>query len=95
MVPTYEYECAACGHTFEAIQSFHDRPQSRCSQCGGKVRKLFHPAGIIFRGSGWYATDSRSSAEQQKFQNDGKEPASTPSEPVKAKPGKESSSKDD
>ena len=94
-MPTYEYECTACGHVFQLIQSFSDQPQSRCPQCGGKVRKLFHPAGVIFKGSGWYVTDSRSSTDKAKFDSDGKEPAPSSSEPVKPKSNKDSSPKDD
>lgn len=71
-MPTYEYECTKCGHTFELVQSFSDKPRSRCPLCRGRVRKVIHAAGIIFKGDGWYATDSRSSDEKTKFKKDGK-----------------------
>ena len=71
-MPTYEYECTKCGHTFELVQSFSDKPRSRCPVCRGRLRKVIHAAGIIFKGDGWYATDSRSSDEQTKFKNEGK-----------------------
>ena len=59
-MPLYEYECDHCGHVFEKIQSMHDLPIQLCPNCGtSPVRKLFHPAGIIFKGSGWYINDSR------------------------------------
>ncbi len=71
-MPTYEYECTKCDHTFELVQSFSDKPRSRCPVCRGRVRKVIHPAGIIFKGDGWYATDSRSSDEKSRFKDDGK-----------------------
>ena len=85
-MPTYEYECTNCGHTFEIIQSFSDKPRSRCSECRGKLRKLFHPAGIIFRGSGWYATDSRASTEKDRFKSDGKKSEPETGEPAVSGP---------
>lgn len=83
-VPTYEYECSDCSHRFEAFQSFQDAPLTSCEQCGGTLKKVFHPAGIIFKGSGWYATDSRPESERKKFKDDGKPPASSDSKPVKS-----------
>lgn len=59
-MPTYEYECAHCGHTFEAFQKMSDKPLSKCPKCGKKIRRLIGSgAGIIFKGSGFYATDYR------------------------------------
>ena len=58
-MPHYDYLCEACGHTFELYQSFHDEPASTCTKCGGPVRRVFAPAPIIFKGSGWYVTDSK------------------------------------
>jgi putative FmdB family regulatory protein len=61
-MPTYEYECQKCGHTFELFQSMSDKPRQRCPKCRGKVIRLFGTgAGIIFKGSGFYQTDYRSS----------------------------------
>ena len=74
-VPTYEYECTECSHGFEVMQRFSDEPLTQCPECRGRVRKVFHAAGIIFRGEGWYATDSRSSKEKTKYKEDGKAPA--------------------
>ncbi len=59
-MPTYEYACTACDHRFEAVQSFSDPNLTECPVCEGKVRKLFSSVGIVFRGSGFYRTDSRS-----------------------------------
>ncbi len=57
-MPIYEYECENL-HRFEKWQSIKDDPLTECPDCGKSVRKIFHPAGIIFKGSGWYITDSR------------------------------------
>jgi putative FmdB family regulatory protein len=59
-MPTYEYACTSCGNRFEAFRRIDDDPLSVCEACGGALRKVFHPAGIVFKGSGFYATDSRS-----------------------------------
>lgn len=59
-VPTYEYECTACGQHVEVFQRIKEEPLTTCGACGGPLRKVFHPAGIVFKGSGFYATDSRS-----------------------------------
>ncbi len=58
-MPIYEYECENCGTRFERFQSIQDEPVRQCPECSGAVHKVFHPAGIIFKGSGWYITDSR------------------------------------
>jgi putative FmdB family regulatory protein len=60
-VPMYEYECENCGTHFERLQSISEEPVRQCPECSGVVHKVFHPAGIIFKGSGWYITDSRKS----------------------------------
>ena len=61
-MPTYEYECTKCGHAFERFQSMKDEPLKRCPKCRCKVRRLLgRGAGIIFKGSGFYQTDYRSS----------------------------------
>ncbi len=60
-MPTYEYECLNCGIIFDQFQKITDKPIKKCTKCGGKVRRLFSSgAGIIFKGSGFYATDYRS-----------------------------------
>jgi putative FmdB family regulatory protein len=61
-MPIYEYECEN-KHRFEKWQSMKDEPIKECPECGTSVRKILHPAGIIFKGSGWYITDSRKSSE--------------------------------
>jgi putative FmdB family regulatory protein len=59
-VPTYQYACTECDHRFDAIQSFSDPSLTECPVCGGKLRKVFSSVGIVFKGSGFYRTDSRS-----------------------------------
>lgn len=66
-MPTYEYECEECGHNFEKFQSITADPIKRCPKCEGKVRRLIGAgAGVIFKGSGFYATDYRSESYKQK-----------------------------
>ena len=62
-MPTYEYECTACGQHMEVFQRFSEDALTTCGVCGGALRKVFHPAGIVFKGSGFYATDSRTPAK--------------------------------
>jgi len=61
-VPTYQYACNDCGHELEAVQSFSDDALTTCPECGGRLRKLFGNVGVVFKGSGFYRTDSRSSS---------------------------------
>ena len=63
-MPTYEYVCKSCGHIFEIVQSMRDDPLTECPECGGELRKVFAPPAISFKGSGFYATDSRKKAKQ-------------------------------
>jgi putative FmdB family regulatory protein len=59
-VPTYQYSCTDCGHFFEAVQSFSDDSLTVCPECEGRLRKVFNAVGVVFKGSGFYRTDSRS-----------------------------------
>ncbi len=59
-MPTYEYACTECDHDFEITHGFNDPAPETCEICGGPLRKVFHPVGIVFKGSGFYKTDSRS-----------------------------------
>src|SRR6266508_802185 len=82
-MPTYEYACTKCGQHVEVFQRISEPPLTTCGVCGGPLRKVFHPAGIGFKGSGFYATDSRSKAQPASSEstprptNDGK-PATKP-----------------
>ena len=58
-MPTYQYRCTACDHAFEEFQSFTDEALSVCPVCGGRLRKVFNAVGVVFKGSGFYRTDSR------------------------------------
>ena len=64
-MPTYQYLCNECGHEFEVVQSFSDEAISACEKCQGAVRKVYNSVGIVFKGSGFYKTDSRSSANSR------------------------------
>jgi putative FmdB family regulatory protein len=56
-MPLYEYQCTKCGHRFEKIQKFSDKPIRKCPQCGGRVEQLISAPAVQFKGSGWYVTD--------------------------------------
>jgi len=58
-VPTYQYACTECGHAFEQFQSFSDDALTECPECGGRLRKVYNAVGVVFKGSGFYRTDSR------------------------------------
>ncbi|MET4611198.1 putative FmdB family regulatory protein [Rhodococcus sp. PvR044] len=60
-MPTYSYACTECSNRFDIVQSFTDDTLTVCSECSGKLRKLFNSVGIVFKGSGFYRTDSRGS----------------------------------
>ena len=62
-MPTYQYVCTECGHDFETVQSFSEDALSVCPVCGGRLRKVFNSVGIVFKGSGFYRNDSRSSSK--------------------------------
>jgi putative FmdB family regulatory protein len=62
-VPTYQYACTECGHAFDQFQSFSDDALTECPQCQGRLRKLFNAVGVVFKGSGFYRTDSRETAK--------------------------------
>ena len=61
-MPTYQYACTECSHAFEQFQSFSDDALSECPRCEGRLRKLFNAVGVVFKGSGFYRTDSRSAS---------------------------------
>jgi putative FmdB family regulatory protein len=65
-VPTYQYACTACGHRFEAVQSFSDASLTECPECAGRLRKVFSSVGVVFKGSGFYRTDSRAPVDGAK-----------------------------
>lgn len=80
-MPTYQYACTVCGHAFETVQSFTDDPLTHCPECDGRLRKVFNAVGVVFKGSGFYRTDSRAGSS-----------ASVPAGSTSGGTGKESSS---
>ena len=58
-MPTYSYRCDTCGHQFDAVQRFSDAALTDCPECGASIRRVIQPVGVVFKGSGWYITDSR------------------------------------
>jgi putative FmdB family regulatory protein len=70
-MPTYEYACKSCGEHLEVFQSFQEKPLKKHDECGGELQKRFHASGIVFKGSGFYATDSKSSSSAKPSSTDG------------------------
>src|SRR3981081_1116411 len=91
-VPTYTYTCTACNEMIEKRQSFTDPPLTTCEQCGGTLRKVIHPVGIVFKGSGWYINDSRSASSTRSGTSSSTE--SDSSSASKDSSGKDSSTKE-
>jgi putative FmdB family regulatory protein len=84
-VPTYQYACKECGHAFDQVQSFTDDTLTECPECDGRLRKVFNAVGVVFKGSGFYRTDSRgktsasetgSSSSESKSDSSSSEPKS-------------------
>jgi putative FmdB family regulatory protein len=84
-VPTYQYACTDCADRVEVVQKFTDDPLTVCASCGGRLRKVYSPVGIVFKGSGFYRTDSRAAqkdseaAKSSSNGSDAKKPDSAPS----------------
>ncbi|MBV8983122.1 MAG: FmdB family transcriptional regulator [Acidimicrobiia bacterium] len=78
-MPTYEYACKECGEHVEVVQSFKDDPLTECPACGGPLRKVFAPVGIVLKGSGFYKTDSRAAGGSKGATKEKKESSSTES----------------
>ena len=78
-MPTYQYTCTECGEPVEAVQKFTDAPLTVCAACGGRLRKVFSPVGIVFKGSGFYRTDSRNGSSASAPAAKDKEKASSDS----------------
>jgi putative FmdB family regulatory protein len=69
-VPTYSYACTECDNRFDAVQAFTDDALTSCPQCSGRLRKLFNSVGVVFKGSGFYRTDSREGGKSAKVAAD-------------------------
>ena len=70
-MPTYSYECTECGNRFDVVQAFTDDTLTTCEKCSGRLRKLFNSVGIVFKGSGFYRTDSREAGKTVKSSANG------------------------
>lgn len=77
-MPTYQYACTACAHEFEAVQSFSDDSLTTCPECKGEIRKIYSAVGVVFKGSGFYKTDSAKKPVSKE--------SSTPATPAPAAP---------
>src|SRR5437763_15800563 len=71
LMPTYQYACTECGEQLEVVQKFSDDPLTVCPQCQGRLRKVFSAVGVVFKGSGFYKTDSRSKTPSSSGKTDG------------------------
>ena len=80
-MPTYQYTCTDCGEPVEAVQKFTDDPLTVCAACGGRLRKVFSPVGIVFKGSGFYRTDSRNGSGSRSEAANGKPPSESAAKP--------------
>jgi putative FmdB family regulatory protein len=87
-MPTYEYACTECGDRTEVVQSIADAPLTTCAICGGRLRKVFSPVGIVFKGSGFYRTDSRGKPAKADGDKAKKPAEATPASTAKADSGK-------
>jgi len=86
-VPTYSYACTECDNRFDAVQAFTDDALTSCPECSGRLRKLFNSVGVVFKGSGFYRTDSRESGKSS-----GKSESSSSSSSEKSSTSSDSSS---
>ncbi|MEV5298342.1 MULTISPECIES: FmdB family zinc ribbon protein [Amycolatopsis methanolica group] len=91
-MPTYQYACKECGHRFEAVQSFSDASLTECPECTGPLRKLYGAVGVIFKGSGFYRTDSRSSSSSSSSKSSTSSSSSSSSTSSESKSSSASSS---
>ena len=94
-MPTYQYACTACGHQLEAVQSFSEDPLTECPACAGRLRKLYSSVGIVFKGSGFYRTDSRGKTGEAKesTKTETKSDSKTESTKSESKPSTDSKAK--
>ncbi|MBV9163867.1 MAG: FmdB family transcriptional regulator [Pseudonocardiales bacterium] len=93
-MPTYSYACTACEHHFDTVQKFTDPSLTDCPECSGRLRKLFSSVGIVFKGSGFYRTDSRSSSSAESSSNGKSEPGSNGKPSSESTPSKSGSTSD-
>src|SRR5438445_9309137 len=85
-MPIYDYHCDHCGHSFSQVQSYKDLPVEKCPNCGKKPRRLIAPSAVVFKGSGWYKTDSRPAEKSETKSESKSETKSDAKYDAKAKP---------
>lgn len=93
-MPLYEYACIVCHHHFDMRHGVEEKPELSCPKCGGAVRKVFHASGIIFKGSGWYVTDSAPKQADSAEKSEKKEEKDTTKEESSTVSTKESTTKE-
>lgn len=79
-MPTYAYRGTSCTHEFETVQKYSDDPLTSCPECGGPIRRVFQPVGVVFKGSGWYVNDSRKQATKTPDKKSGDSKTGEPSD---------------
>ncbi|HEX6757624.1 MAG TPA: FmdB family zinc ribbon protein [Propionibacteriaceae bacterium] len=84
-MPTYQYRCTECGEDLEAVQKFSDPALTTCPTCGGQLRKVFNPVGVVFKGSGFYRTDSRSGSKSHTDGDSGSSDKKSETKPAETK----------
>ena len=86
LMPTYHYQCRDCGHSFDQFQKFSEDPLSVCPSCGGAIQRVIQNVGVVFKGSGWYITDSRKSTDSSSDGSAKKDSSKTASDTAKKEP---------
>ncbi len=92
-MPTYQYACTECGHAFEQFQSFSDDALTVCPECDGRLRKVFNAVGVVFKGSGFYRTDSRASGSSTSTASSSSSDSSSGSSTSSSSPASKTESK--
>ena len=92
-VPTYSYACTECSNRFDAVQAFSDDALTTCPECSGRLRKLFGTVGVVFKGSGFYRTDSRETAKSSSSSSNGSNGSSASSDSSSSSSSSSSSEK--
>ena len=92
-MPIYDYHCDHCGHSFSQVQSYNDQPVEKCPNCGKKPRRLISSTAVVFKGSGWYKTDSRPAEKSETKSESKAETKSDKKSDAKAKPKEQGSPK--
>lgn len=92
-MPTYEYLCQECGERLEVFQKFSDKPLKKHRDCGGALQKVFHPSGVVFKGSGYYITESRSNGSKTATDSKPEKAAKTDKPEAKSSEAKSKDSK--